>query len=200
VTLPDGAAAPEGLAVAALVEGVAAGEGVTREYEGHTVYTLHVLADDPDTPAREGGRAGDAVALALCGVALGVEGVWQGGTNTRLDLTVPEGLVCRATPTPSPSPTATLTRAASAASPAGASPQEALRSPTRAVPAPTLDAGLEAQGHAAALPVAAEGEPAQEPRAQARSGGLDGALLAALVGTVAVGALVVGRLRGALRG
>jgi len=209
VTLPDGAPAPEGWTVGARVAGVMAGEGVTRGYGGHTVYTLHVPADDPATAAREGGRAGEGVEMVLCGVVLGVGATWQGGTNTRLDLTVPEGTVCEATAPPAPSPAATspptqapteVIAAATAAAPPPAAP--ALPSPAATDVARDGATGVAPQGAVGgtALPTPDAGTPAPSPEDPARSGGLDGALLAALVGAVAAGSLLVGRLLGVRRG
>ena len=94
VTLADGTDAPVGLVVRALVGDQPCAETRTREYEGRTMYTLHVPAEDGDTPDAEGGQAGDAVRWEVCSALLQVSSVWQGGTNVRLDLQVPASADC----------------------------------------------------------------------------------------------------------
>lgn len=199
VTMPDGTNAPEGLPVSALVEGVPAGKGLTRLQAGQILYTLHVPADDPETASRDGGRAGDAVRLVLCGTPLDAVGTWQGGTNTRIDLTVPEGLACQAaiTPTAGPLPTST---------PLTTTPRPVAAAPT--APAPETDPLVRAAGEGGAAPIEqvsarVEGSAtasAPSPDQQARSGSLDVGFVSALAGILALGGLGLRLWRAARRG
>jgi hypothetical protein len=84
VTLADGRDAPVGAVVRALVDGQARAEALTREFEGRTVYSLHVP-----------GSAGEAVGWELCDVPLPVHSAWQGGSNARVDLQAPPGADCQ---------------------------------------------------------------------------------------------------------
>ncbi|NLD72394.1 MAG: hypothetical protein GX649_06715 [Chloroflexi bacterium] len=201
--MADGTHAPEGLPVSALVEGAPAGEGLTRLQAGHVLYTLHVPADDPETAARDGGRAGDAVRLVLCGTPLEAVGAWQGGTNTRIDLTMPDGLSCQAaitptaSPRPSPRPTATpspTTPRPMAAAPTAPPPETgalaSMASERGAAPIEQVSARVEGSATASA----------PSPDQQARSGSLDVGFVSALAGILALGGLGLRLWRAARRG
>ncbi len=84
VTLADGRDAPLGAVVRALVDGQARAEALTREFEGRTVYSLHVP-----------GSAGEIVGWELCDLPLPVHSAWQGGSNIRADLQAPPGADCQ---------------------------------------------------------------------------------------------------------
>lgn len=92
-----GGALPEGTIVEALVDGRVCGEGRIRLEQGETMYAVHVLADDTDTPEKDGGREGDAVAFRICGTLAEQGAIWHGGTNSRVDLTLAAG-TARAVP------------------------------------------------------------------------------------------------------
>lgn len=79
----DGAEA--GAVVAATVDGVVVAETLVVSAEGRAFYALNVPADDPATPAVEGGSPGATVELLLGGRPLGAA-PWQPGGNQSLDL------------------------------------------------------------------------------------------------------------------
>ncbi len=94
VSLADGTDLPVGLVVRARVGGVVSVEGLTRSFEGHTVYALHVPAYLEDEGSPRGGRDGDVVRWDVCGHSVSATGTWRGGTNQRLDLLLPTGTDC----------------------------------------------------------------------------------------------------------
>jgi hypothetical protein len=68
------------------VEDVLCGEGSVFWHEGQAHYRVHAAADDPGTDVRGGGRPGDMVRFRVAGIDMPQVGIWQGGTNVRLDL------------------------------------------------------------------------------------------------------------------
>jgi len=83
---------PVGSHVSARVRGVACGrDAVDQDPTYGAVYALNVPADDPATPAIEGGQAGDTVTFVLelpgggeC--PLPQTATWQGGFSAQVDL------------------------------------------------------------------------------------------------------------------
>lgn len=107
VTLADGRDAPLGAVVRALVDGQARAEALTREFEGRTVYSLHVP-----------GSAGEIVGWELCDLPLPVHSAWQGGSNVRIDLQAPPGADCQEPAAPTAPPPQAASGAGSPAPPA----------------------------------------------------------------------------------
>lgn len=90
----SGANAPAGAQVSAWINGVKYVETTVINANGDMVYILDVPGDDPDTPAIEGGQAGNAIVLQVDGVVADQMVVWSSGVIARLNLT--------ATPPPMP--------------------------------------------------------------------------------------------------
>jgi hypothetical protein len=88
----QGGSVPAGASVRAYIDGIALDQAVVQDdaQEG-AVYLLSVRADDPDTPALDGGRNGDVVTFRLelpggTTYAMVQQGIWQAGASTPLDL------------------------------------------------------------------------------------------------------------------
>lgn len=82
----NGARVPLTAELTAYVDGVSCGRANIFLYMGTTFYSISVKGDDPDTPAKEGGREDDPIEFRLNGVPLAVTARWHGGTNVRLDM------------------------------------------------------------------------------------------------------------------
>jgi len=87
-----GGAVPAGVEVTAWIDDRQAATTHTQLYEGQTVYSLDVRADDPDTTAVEGGQENGPVLFRVGGQTAGQQGVWRSGVNQRLDLST-EGTI-----------------------------------------------------------------------------------------------------------
>jgi len=99
---------PDGTLVRAMIDGQVCARGHTQTYQGHSVYSLDVPGDDPETPVRDGGREGDVIQFEIGGVPADQTGVWHGGTNVELDLSAEStGSLTAPQATPSPVPTQT---------------------------------------------------------------------------------------------
>lgn len=83
-----GAPVAAGLPISATIGGVAYGWTTTQPVDGQSLYGLDVPADDPATPAIEGGRSGEVVAFFVAGQPATPTGNWQGGRSQRLDLAI----------------------------------------------------------------------------------------------------------------
>jgi hypothetical protein len=83
----NGADAPEGTPVSAWIDGVRYATTDAFTFDGRSMYALDVPADDPATPELDGGRPGDTIVFHIGGLKADQVAVWQGGTNTGLDLT-----------------------------------------------------------------------------------------------------------------
>jgi cell division septation protein DedD len=99
---------PDGTLVRALIDGQVCAREHTQTYQGHSVYSLDVPGDDPDTPTRDGGREGDVIQFEIGGVLADQTGVWHSGTNVERDLSA-ESAGSLATPQATPSPVSTQT-------------------------------------------------------------------------------------------
>jgi len=78
----------DGTLVQALINDQPVAQGYTQTYQDYSVYSLDVPGDDPATAAVEGGKEGDIVQIKVGGVLASQTGVWRGGTNVELNLTV----------------------------------------------------------------------------------------------------------------
>jgi len=126
-----GANLPDGTLVQALVGGQVYAETLSQTYQGDSVYTLDIRGDDTDTSAQDGGREGDTVQFKVGGLLAEQTGIWHGGTNVRLNLTVAASATLPA-PKPSRTPLATQT-----AMEIEAQPSETPALDTEATPLPT---------------------------------------------------------------
>jgi hypothetical protein len=87
----DGAPVPAGTAITAWIDGVqyaatsAFAEGAER------VYRMEVPADDPATPAIDGGRPGDTIIFQIAGYEADQSAFWESSGFSRLDLTATTG-------------------------------------------------------------------------------------------------------------
>jgi len=77
-----------GATVTAWINGVWYASNLTELYEGNTVFSLDVPGDQTDTPAIEGGKAGDTVVFKVNGVIAVETATWQSGVNAQRDLTL----------------------------------------------------------------------------------------------------------------
>jgi hypothetical protein len=99
---------PDGTVIQAFIDGQAYAEGQTLTYQGASVYTLDVPADDLETTSLEGGVEGDLVYFEIGGVLAEQTGVWHAGTNENLDLsTTTTDQIAEPQATHSPVPTQT---------------------------------------------------------------------------------------------
>ncbi len=87
-TVKTGAAfAPVGTEVSAWCGGIKAGFRNTEGVGSETWYYVEVLADNPDTPVKDGCVAGDTVVFKVGEVEADQTKPWISGENERLDLT-----------------------------------------------------------------------------------------------------------------
>jgi hypothetical protein len=78
----------DGTIVKALIKGKVIAQVKTQTYQGSSVYALDVPGDDPDTAAIEGGFDNDTVSFTVGGTAVNQTGIWKGGTNAKINLSV----------------------------------------------------------------------------------------------------------------
>jgi hypothetical protein len=83
-----GVNAPLGAYVTAWINGVKFASATTQLYKGDTVYALDVPGDDPSTAGIEGGVKGDTIVFKINGLDIQETGIWGGGTNVKLDLSI----------------------------------------------------------------------------------------------------------------
>ena len=85
----NGASVPIGTVISAWINGVKYAETACISYNGKSVYSLDVPADDPGTPGiTEGGIEGDVVLFKIGDIEANQSGIWHGGTNQELDLSI----------------------------------------------------------------------------------------------------------------
>jgi len=77
-----------GATVTAWINGVQYASGLTELYEGNTVFSLDVAGDQAETPAIEGGKAGDTVVFKVNGAIAVETATWQSGVNVQRNLTL----------------------------------------------------------------------------------------------------------------
>ena len=91
----DGALVGSGHAVTAWIDGVQYASTTTTS---GSLYTFDILADDPDTPAKDGGVPGDVVRFRVDGALAPQTGIWQPAAS-QVDLSLSSAT---ATPTSTP--------------------------------------------------------------------------------------------------
>ena len=85
----NGANVPVGTVISAWINGVQYAETPCLLYDGNSVYAMDVPADDPGTPGTtEGGLEGDLVIFKIGGIVANQTGIWHGGINQELDLSI----------------------------------------------------------------------------------------------------------------
>ena len=85
----NGASVPLGTIISAWINGVQYAETLSLSYDGNSVYAMDVPADDPGTPGTiEGGLEGDLVEFKVGGIKANQTGIWHGGTNQELNLSI----------------------------------------------------------------------------------------------------------------
>ncbi len=85
----NGASVPVGTVISAWINGVQYAETGCLSYDGNSVYAMDVPADDPGTPGTiEGGLEGDSVVFKIGGIEANQTGIWHGGTNQELNLSI----------------------------------------------------------------------------------------------------------------
>ncbi len=85
----NGASVPLGTIISAWINGVQYAETGCILYNGISVYSMDVPADDPGTLGiTEGGIEGDLVIFKIGGIEANQTGIWRGGTNQALDLSI----------------------------------------------------------------------------------------------------------------
>lgn len=82
----NGVAVPPGTLVSAWVNGVKLAESATFTDGGVSVFLLDVPGDDPDTPALEGGSAGQTVLFRIAGFDAPQSALWSSGSHDPLNL------------------------------------------------------------------------------------------------------------------
>jgi hypothetical protein len=99
---------PDGTVIKVLIRNKVVAKGYTQTYQGDSVYSLDVPGDDTDTQSVDGGHSGDILAFNIGGLLADQTGIWSGGTNVKLNLTVHSDSTMNAplsTPTALPSQT-----------------------------------------------------------------------------------------------
>jgi hypothetical protein len=84
----DRANVPAGITVTALIDGVEYAHSTVAVYQGNSVTSLDVPADDPGTPVKEGGAPGDVVHFRVGNQMMLQTAPWRSGVNLHLDLTL----------------------------------------------------------------------------------------------------------------
>ena len=84
----DGLNVPAGTLITASINGTVVAQTATFLSQGHSVYTLNVPADDPDTTNRDGGVTGDTITITVLSGSQSIvrPATWQSGSNTQVDL------------------------------------------------------------------------------------------------------------------
>ena len=84
----EGASVPTGTIISARIDGVQYAQTTTSDYAGDSIYSIDVPGDDPGTPGIEGGTEGYTITFRIGDLDADQHGIWHGGTNVRLDVTV----------------------------------------------------------------------------------------------------------------
>jgi hypothetical protein len=84
----NGANMPAGTVVSAWINGVQVAHTTVVPFNGDTVYSLDVPADNTDTTVRDGGTSGDTVVFYVGNQTQLRTGVWHSGVNVQLNLTL----------------------------------------------------------------------------------------------------------------
>jgi hypothetical protein len=79
---------PDGTVITVLIQNKIVARGYTQTYQGDSVYSLDVPGDDTDTQSVDGGITGDTLVFNIGGLLAEQTGIWSGGTNVKLNLTV----------------------------------------------------------------------------------------------------------------
>ena len=82
----DGGSVPTGTAVSAWIAGTQYAVTGTQNANGESIYAINVPADNPDTPAIEGGKEGDIVSFMVKGAKAKETGMWSSGAVVQLNL------------------------------------------------------------------------------------------------------------------
>jgi PKD repeat protein len=84
----NGAYISDGTIISAWIDGNKYAEVGTSNFEGKTVYTIKILADNSDTVEKDGGEEGDTVVFKIGSEIADQTGSWHSGTNVEVNLTV----------------------------------------------------------------------------------------------------------------
>jgi hypothetical protein len=82
----NGVDVPVGALVTAWINGTRYAQASVTTFEGRSFYAINVPADDPTSPAIEGGREEDSIEFHIDEVKAGRTATWRGGNNIRMDL------------------------------------------------------------------------------------------------------------------
>ena len=74
----------DGIVVQAFIGERMIAQGYTQTYQGDSVYSLDLPADNTDTPIIDGGREGDTIAFKVGGIMAHETGTWHSATNEQL--------------------------------------------------------------------------------------------------------------------
>jgi hypothetical protein len=78
----------DGMVVQAFLGDLMVAQGYTQKYQGGSVYSLSVPADDTGTSVIEGGREGDKIIFKVGGILANETGTWHSATNVPVNLTI----------------------------------------------------------------------------------------------------------------
>ena len=80
---------PDGTSISAWIDSIQFAQTSSFSFGGQSVYSMDVPADDPSTPAViEGGIEGDVIVFKIEGFQSDQTGIWHGGSNQELNLSI----------------------------------------------------------------------------------------------------------------
>jgi PKD repeat protein len=77
---------PDGTAISAWIDGIQYAGTSTFTFEGKSVYTIEIPADNPSTGGKDGGEEGDIIDFKIGSEDADLSGTWHTGTNVELNL------------------------------------------------------------------------------------------------------------------
>ena len=86
VTL-NGSYVADGTSISAWIDGIQYADTSTVTFEGKSVYTIEIPADNPSTGEKDGGEEGDIIDFKIGSDDADQSGTWHTGTNVELNLT-----------------------------------------------------------------------------------------------------------------
>lgn len=83
----NGSYIADGTSISAWIDGIQYADTSTFTFEGKSVYTIEVPADNPSTGVKDGGEEGDIIDFKIGSEEADQSGTWHTGTNVEINLT-----------------------------------------------------------------------------------------------------------------